>query len=86
MAAVAPPKLPGVDSHRASPLVAELYLRELSGQLQLKRQALDSAGVSGQDLATAVREAAAEAESGAAASVSHVLRMQGDGWRSSARR
>ncbi|KAA0174447.1 hypothetical protein FNF27_04045 [Cafeteria roenbergensis] len=65
MAAVAPPKLPEVDAHRASALIAELYLRELAGRLLLRRQALASAGIEGQDLASAVREAAAEAESGA---------------------
>ncbi|KAA0162597.1 hypothetical protein FNF31_03124 [Cafeteria roenbergensis] len=65
MAAVAPPKLPEVDAHRASALIAELYLRELAGRLLLRRQALASAGTEGQDLASAVREAAAEAESGA---------------------
>ncbi|KAA0159611.1 hypothetical protein FNF27_08301 [Cafeteria roenbergensis] len=36
-----------------------------AGRLLLRRQALASAGIEGQDLASAVREAAAEAESGA---------------------
>ena len=79
MAAVAPPKLPEVDAHRASALVAELYLRELAGRLLLRRQALASAGIEGQDLASAVREAAAEAESGAVESVSLAVWLLGGG-------